>query len=49
MKGQNKCQWLVIGSTELCRQSCVGEYCWGHLPDYGRAQVLGHVENVGRA
>ena len=31
MKGQNECQWLVIGSTELCRKSCLGDYCKIHL------------------
>ena len=31
MKGQNECQWLVIGSTELCRKSCLGDYCKVHL------------------
>ena len=27
MKGQNTCQWLVIGSTELCGKSCLGDHC----------------------
>ena len=31
MKGQNTCQWLVIGSTELCGKSCLGNYCKIHL------------------
>ena len=31
MKGQNECQCLVIGSTELCRKSCLGDYCKIHL------------------
>ena len=31
MKGQNKCQWLVIGFAELCRKSCLGDYCKNNL------------------
>ena len=31
MKGQNNCQWLIIGSTELCNKSCIGNYCKIHL------------------
>ena len=31
MKGQNTCQWLVIGSTELCGKSCLGYYCKIHF------------------
>ena len=29
--GQNTCQWLVIGSTELCGKSCLGDHCKIHL------------------
>ena len=31
MKGQNTCQWLVIGSTELGSKSCLGDHCKSHL------------------
>ena len=31
MKGQNTCQWLVIGSTELCGKNCFGDHCKIHL------------------
>ena len=31
MKGQSTCQWLVIGSTELCGKSCLGDHCKIHL------------------
>ena len=31
MKGYNTCQWLVIGSTELCGKSCLKDYCKVHL------------------
>ena len=31
MKGQNTCQWLVTGSTELCGKSCLGDHCKIHL------------------
>ena len=31
MKGQKTCQWLVIGSTELCGKSCLGDHCKIHL------------------
>ena len=31
MKGQNTCQWLVIGSTELCDKSFLGDHCKIHL------------------
>ena len=31
MKGQNTCQGLLIGSTELCGKSCLGDHCKIHL------------------
>ena len=31
MRGANRCQWLVIGSAELCGTSCMGDYCQIHL------------------
>ena len=31
MKGQNTCQWLVIGCTEFCGKSCLGDHCKIHL------------------
>lgn len=31
MKGQNTCQWLGIGSTELCGKRCLGDHCKIHL------------------
>ena len=31
MKGQRKCQWLIIGCTELCGKICLGEYCKVYL------------------
>ena len=31
MKGQNTCQWLVIGSTERCGRSCLRDHCKVHL------------------
>ena len=31
MKGRNKCQWLVIGSIELCGKSCLEDHCKIHL------------------
>ncbi|GFR59449.1 hypothetical protein ElyMa_001794300 [Elysia marginata] len=31
MKGHNTCQWLVIGSKELCGRSCLRGYCKVHL------------------
>ena len=31
MKGQNTCQWLVIGSVLRCGNSCLGEHCTIHL------------------
>ena len=31
MKGQNTCQWLVIGSVLRCGKSCLGEHCTIHL------------------
>ena len=31
VKGQNKCQWLVIGSTELCGTDCAGDHYKIHL------------------
>ena len=31
MKGQNTCQWLVIGTTGLCGKSCLGDHCKIHL------------------
>ena len=31
MEGQNTCKWLVIGSTELCGKSCLGDHCKIHL------------------
>ena len=31
MKGQNTCEWLVIGSTELCAKSCLGDHFKIHL------------------
>ena len=36
MKGQNACQWLVIGSTELCGESCLGDHCKIHLTRLSR-------------
>ena len=30
MKGQNTCQWLVIGSVQRCGKSCLREYCRIH-------------------
>ena len=43
MKRQNKCQWLVIGSRELCRKSCLGDYCNIHLARLRR--VVGVSKN----
>ena len=31
MKGLNTCQWLVIGSTELCGKSCLVDHYKIHL------------------
>ena len=31
MKGKRNCQWLRIGSTQLCNRSCLGDYCKVHL------------------
>ena len=31
MRGQNTCHWLVIGSTELCGKTCLGDHCKIHL------------------
>ena len=30
MRGTNACAWLLLGKTELCGRSCVGEYCKAH-------------------
>ena len=30
MKGHNKCQWLRLGSSELCGKSCIGQFCKVH-------------------
>jgi len=30
-KGKNTCQWLLLGSTELCGKSCMGKHCRAHL------------------
>ena len=29
--GKNTCQWLTLGSTELCARSCLGTFCKVHL------------------
>lgn len=31
MKGKDKCQWLLLGSTDLCQRSCMNKYCKIHL------------------
>ena len=30
MRGTNKCVWLMLGKTEVCGKSCMGEYCKMH-------------------
>ncbi len=30
MKGTNNCCWLLLGTTDLCRKSCMGKYCKVH-------------------
>ena len=30
MKGTNNCCWLLLGTTDLCGKSCLGDYCKVH-------------------
>ena len=31
MKGTNTCQWLLLGTTDLCGRSCMGMHCKVHF------------------
>ena len=30
MRGANSCEWLLLGSVEVCGKSCMGKYCKAH-------------------
>ena len=30
MRGTNNCEWLLLGSVEVCGKSCMGKYCSVH-------------------
>ena len=30
MRGTNNCEWLLLGSVEVCGKSCMGKYCKAH-------------------
>ena len=30
MRGSNSCEWLLLGTAEVCGKSCMGKYCSVH-------------------